>query len=111
MRTLKTKLPPRPAGLNAADKKVIGGMEEAIDYLRGNRAGVRVTKLTARHFAPAAAPVVDGARVKQIRRKLRMSQAAFARALNVSKQSVQAWEQDMTVPSGATLRLLQITER
>ena len=40
-----------------------------------------------------------------------VSQFVFARILNVSAQTVQAWEQGRNIPSGAALRLLRVAER
>jgi putative transcriptional regulator len=46
-----------------------------------------------------------------LRARLRLSQPIFARALNVSPDTVRAWEQGKRRPDGAALRLLQVTER
>jgi putative transcriptional regulator len=43
--------------------------------------------------------------------QLHLSQSVFARLLNVSPKTVQAWEQDVNHPSGASLRLLQIFKK
>jgi putative transcriptional regulator len=40
-----------------------------------------------------------------------LSQAVFADALNVSRETVRAWEQGKREPGGATLRLLEVAER
>jgi putative transcriptional regulator len=37
-----------------------------------------------------------------------MSQAVFARMLNVSTKTVQSWEQGVRKPSQAALRLIQV---
>jgi putative transcriptional regulator len=50
-------------------------------------------------------------RVKLVRKATKLSQAVFAEALNVSRETVCAWEQGKNPPSGTALRLLQITER
>ena len=47
-------------------------------------------------FSPP--PQYDGARIRAIRTKLRMSQRLFASALNVSNRTVQAWERDARRP-------------
>lgn len=56
-------------------------------------------------------PAYDSARIRAVRAKLRFSQRIFAAALNVSPQTVQAWEQGVRSPSGPTLRLLEIAEQ
>ncbi|MCC6154411.1 MAG: hypothetical protein IT367_11665 [Candidatus Hydrogenedentes bacterium] len=40
-----------------------------------------------------------------------MSQTVFAAPLNVSKKTVQSWEQGIRSPSDASLRLLQIIRK
>jgi len=45
------------------------------------------------------------------RRKLGVSQYVFARLLNVSPATVQAWEQGRNAVAGATLRLLRLAEK
>jgi putative transcriptional regulator len=43
-----------------------------------------------------------------IRNENGMSQAVFAKALNVSTKTVQSWEQGARKPSQAALRLIQV---
>jgi len=53
-----------------------------------------------------------GARdVLAVRARLRVSQAAFARILNVSPRTVQAWEASARRPSDAALKLLAVAKR
>lgn len=42
---------------------------------------------------------------------MRMSQAVFAKTLNVSGSTVRAWEQSKRSPEGPSLRLLELAER
>ena len=39
-----------------------------------------------------------------------LSQPVFAAALNVSPETIRAWEQGKRTPDGATLRLLEVAE-
>ena len=48
--------------------------------------------------------------VIKIRKKLRVSQAVFARLLNASESTVKKWEIGEKEPGGANCRLLQIFE-
>ena len=50
-------------------------------------------------------------RIRALRRRLRLSQAAFATVLNTSVSTVQKWEAGAKRPSGPSLRLLEIIER
>lgn len=47
----------------------------------------------------------------KLRKKLNVSQAAFALLLNTSAATVRAWEQGSNAPSGSTLRLLAIARK
>ena len=45
-----------------------------------------------------------------MRARLALSQPLFAAALNVSAQTVKAWERGARVPDGPTRRLLELAE-
>lgn len=77
------------------------GLEEGIRFARGE-VTLRVTIL------PMPPPRFKAAEVTALRKQLRMSRLAFARTLNVSYRTVQAWEQGRRRPSQAALRLLQV---
>ena len=49
-------------------------------------------------------------KISAIRRELRLSQAALAALMNISKSTVQKWEQGEKHPSGASQKLLNIIE-
>ena len=49
--------------------------------------------------------------IKRIRKSGNYSQAIFAKILNVSIKTVQAWEPGVRVPSHAALRLLEIIDK
>jgi putative transcriptional regulator len=46
-----------------------------------------------------------------LRKHLKCSQAVFARALNVSLRTIQAWEQGLREPSDVALKLLSIASK
>jgi putative transcriptional regulator len=94
-------------------EQIIGGLEEALAYERGELSGVPVTRvlLTAPKATVKPAPRYNGARVVRVRARLKLSQPVFAKALNVSAETVRSWEQEKRVPDGAALRLLQVAEQ
>ena len=79
----------------------------AIEQARAKPAKVR----TVRQGKVAAPPVYPAARVRLVRDKLGVSQAVFAKALNVSLNTVRSWEQGARMPNGPSRRLLQVAER
>lgn len=89
----------------SAFAKLKAGLEDAIAYHRGDR------QLTVRDVA-LEPPAPMGAReVATVRAQLRVSQAAFARILNVSPRTVQAWESSARRPSDAALKLLSVAKK
>ena len=88
----------------AAYAELLKAAGEALEHARGKR-DLRTTVLPE---APATMSADD---IRAMRRRLKASQAVFARFLNVSTQLVQAWEADRRQPEGAALRLLDIARR
>ncbi len=78
-------------------------LEEAIRQARGE-----ITLKTTVVELPDEPPEIDAPTLVAIRGQSRMSQAVFARLLNVSTKTVQSWEQGVRTPSHASRRLIQI---
>lgn len=49
--------------------------------------------------------------VRALRDKCNVSQSAFAKQLNVSSKLVQKWEQGLSAPRGAALKLLCLVKK
>ncbi|HUG90283.1 MAG TPA: helix-turn-helix domain-containing protein [Planctomycetaceae bacterium] len=77
------------------------GLEEGIAFSRGELS-LRTVEI------PEEPPQVDRETLAAIRERAQMSQAVFARVLNVSPKTVQSWEQGVRKPSHASLRLIEI---
>jgi putative transcriptional regulator len=89
-----------------AFSKLKTGLEDAIAYHRGRRV------LTVREVTlPGPPRPMSPGEVAALRKAVHLSQAAFARILNVSTRTVQAWEVGARRPAAAALRLLQIARR
>jgi putative transcriptional regulator len=56
-----------------------------------------------RHYSPAD--------IQQIRNQTKVSQAVFAKYINVKTITVAAWEQGTKKPNGTAVKLLDIVER
>ena len=65
----------------------------------------------ARRIVVDKPPQYDADRVRAIRKRLDVSQALFAEALNVSTSTVRSWEQGQRVPDGPSRRLLEVADR
>jgi putative transcriptional regulator len=92
---------------------LIGALEEAVAYERGELPGTRVDRveITARQARVPAPPSYSPEQIRAIRHGLSVSQQVFADLLNASASAVRAWEQGAREPDGPTRRLLQIAER
>lgn len=81
-------------------------LSEALEYVRGN---VKLpTKIV---FIPDAPKIYKAKDIRNLRSKLKFSQKNFASWLNVSLNTVQAWEQGARKPNHAALRLLEIFDK
>jgi putative transcriptional regulator len=67
-----------------------------------------------RRFDVACLTPVEGLqpeKIKRIRENAHMSQALFARALNVTTSLVSKWERGEKKPSGPSLKLLALADK
>jgi putative transcriptional regulator len=67
--------------------------------------------VTAREANIQPVPAYAREQVARLRKQLNLSQPVFAQALNVSPETVRAWEQGKRSPDGAALRLLEVAQR
>lgn len=87
-------------------EKLHKSLSDAIEYERGN-----ITLRSKQIVIPEAPKNYDAATIKKLRAKLGISQRDFALWLNVSLNTVKAWEQDIRNPSHSALRLLEVFEK
>ncbi len=79
--------------------EILEGIREVKSFERGEIKGLRTRELKT-----PAAP-------EQIRKRMGLSQAAFAGLMGVSVRTVQDWEQGRREPSGPARSLLRIAEQ
>ena len=82
-------------------------MDDALAFERGQRGGLKVTRIQA----PRPPKPLSPREIARIREKLNCSQAVFAMMLNISPKTVQAWEQGSREPGDAALKLLTIAKK
>jgi len=95
----------RKSRQSQAFSKLMVGLEDARAYHRGT------AKLTVRDVHLKAPAPMSAHGVRTVRLAMRLSQAAFARVLNVSPRTVQAWETNVRQPSDAALKLLSVAKK
>jgi DNA-binding transcriptional regulator YiaG len=82
-------------------QELLGAAQEALEHARGKRS-LKTTEV------PRAPEPMTGRAARRVRLALGMSQAVFARYLNVSTKLVQAWEAGRREPAGPALVLLHV---
>ncbi|SRR5579883_2727054 len=84
-------------------ERIRKGLEEAIRHAKGE-----ITLKTTTLELPDPPPEVGAEELAELQLAGGMSQAGFARLLNVSTKTIQSWEQGQRKPSQAALRLIQV---
>jgi putative transcriptional regulator len=84
----------------SAGSRILASLQEAVDWAEGKNVPVRVTRVEV--------PAVD---VKGLRRKLGLSQSAFAAKFGFQPGTVRNWEQGRTQPDGPARVLLAVIAR
>lgn len=79
--------------------EILEGIREINAFKRGEIQGLRTRELK------------DPASPEEIRRRLKLSQSAFAGLMGVSVRTVQDWEQGRREPSGPAKSLLRIADQ
>lgn len=88
--------------------ELIHALTDVRDHVTGRR---KMTMRTTRIALPRRVKTIQPEEVREIRQRLKMSQAVFARLLNVPVVTEASWEAGRRNPSGAALRLLQIAKK
>lgn len=86
-------------------ESIKAGLNAAIEHAEGKRQDLRTTTL------PRPPKQISATEIAKFRAQLNVSQAVFARYLNISPKTVQSWEQGHGKPNGASLKLLSIARK
>ena len=81
-------------------RKIIQGVQEALDYARGKKVGSRTRRIS----------VPEQVDVKAIRERLNMTQKEFALRYGFPLDTIQNWEQGRRQPEGAARLFLKLIE-
>lgn len=87
-------------------QKIRDGLKRAIEHVKGTRRLTTRDVVVAGPPEPMAPRQIIALRVK----KMNVSQKVFADLTNTAVQTVQAWEQGRTKPSGCALRFLWLLD-
>ncbi|MEZ4425422.1 MAG: helix-turn-helix domain-containing protein [Gemmatimonadota bacterium] len=92
-------------------QRLLESAREAARIERGEAEPGRVTRYTVAEAEVEPPPQYGADRIREIRDQMEVSQSLFAAALNVSPETIRAWEQGKREPDGPTLRLLEVAEQ
>jgi putative transcriptional regulator len=97
-------------------KPIVEAILETADDLHrlGIMSDAEFREITVRHLGGEALPIakpISGHEVRRIRQRTRMSQAAFARHLNLTAGYISQLERGVKQPKGPALALLNVIKR
>jgi putative transcriptional regulator len=82
------------------------GIEEVRQYELG-----KVTLRTHQVEEPLPLPELTPGQIRELRERLQLSQAVFARRLRVRKRTLENWEQGRAKPAGAAATMLHLVRQ
>lgn len=97
--------------LNKMDKKLFEELRQSLLDMEAHAAGKKVKGVREVVKEVRALKPLSKEDIVKLRKKLRVSQSAFAVLLNISTKTVQKWEQGENQPNGSSLKLLAIAKK
>ena len=92
------------------DKRLFAELLEGAKQMEAHAAGKKVKGIREVVREVKAPAPLSKEEIVKIRKKLKVSQSAFAMLLNISTKTVQKWEQGENHPNGSSLKLLAIAK-
>ena len=90
-------------------RKLFDEIAEGFEALAAQRQGKRTLRTHALESKPA--PIVEAAELVQLREKLHLSRAVFARFLRTNPRTLENWEQGRARPNAQAALLIRLVER
>lgn len=91
--------------------EAFGELEQSLNQALAHARGEQGEYKEKKFVAPLPPKPRSSTNIVRLRHRLNYSQSMFARLLNVSTKTVQAWEQGTRKPSDAALKLLAVAEK
>ena len=98
-------------GVDKMDKKLFEELQQSLADMEAHAAGKKVKGIREVVKEVKALSPLSKEDIVKLRKKLRVSQSAFAVLLNISTKTVQKWEQGENQPNGSSLKLLTIAKK
>ncbi|MFN2411674.1 MAG: helix-turn-helix domain-containing protein [Pyrinomonadaceae bacterium] len=93
------------------DKKLFEELLQGLNEMEAHAAGKKVKGVREVVKEVKAPKPLSKEEIIKLRKKLKVSQSAFALLLNISTKTVQKWEQGENRPNGSSLKLLTIAKK
>ena len=93
------------------DKKLFEELQQSLADMEAHAAGKKVKGIREVVKEVKAPSPLSKEDIVKLRKKLQVSQSAFAVLLNISTKTVQKWEQGENQPNGSSLKLLTIAKK
>ncbi|MEO7742010.1 MAG: hypothetical protein ABIR98_03645 [Usitatibacter sp.] len=90
-------------------RKLFDEIAEGFEALAKQRQGKRTLKTHALEVKPA--PTVNARELVELRERLRLSRAVFARYLRTNPRTLENWEQGRARPNAQAALLIRLVER
>ena len=95
-------------GKNSVYDGIMQGLQEAIEFKKGNTTEARVRVYSK--VSPVNVAGYKPSDVANIRKNLNLSQKGLATAIGVSPRTVESWEAGKSAPSGVAVRILHLID-
>lgn len=90
-------------------RKLFDEIAEGFEALAKQRQGKRTLKTHALEVKPA--PTIDARELVELRERLHLSRAVFARYLRTNPRTLENWEQGRARPNAQAALLIRLVER
>jgi putative transcriptional regulator len=90
---------------------IMEGLGELLEYAKGDTAKARSRIVEAPDIKISPPRNYSKEEIKKIRLNNKLTIKTFASCMGVNRKTVESWESGANVPSGASLRLLQILDK
>ncbi|MBP9664435.1 MAG: helix-turn-helix domain-containing protein [Pyrinomonadaceae bacterium] len=93
------------------DKRLFKEFQQSLNEMEAHAVGKKLKGVREVVKEVKAPKPLSREEIINIRKRLQVSQSAFALLLNISKKTVQKWEQGENRPNGSSLKLLTIAKK
>lgn len=93
------------------DKELFKELQQSLRDMERHAAGKKVKGVREVSKELKSLSPMSKKEIVELRKRLKVSQSAFAMLLNISTKTVQKWEQGENQPNGSSLKLLTIAKK